>query len=155
MAARIMINRNTTEILIGVVVIMAAVWFLFYAGNRINIVSTGGSYNLSADFRSVEGIFVGTDVKLAGVKIGTVESLNLNSETYRVNAVFSVDKTLKIPDDSQALIASEGLLGGNFLELVPGGSFDYLEPGNIILDTQGSVSLITLLMRLGTGSNSD
>ena len=150
-----MINRNTTEILIGAVVIITAVWFLIYAGNRTNVVSSGDSYSLSADFRSVEGISVGTDVKLAGVKVGTVETLNLNSDTYRVNAVFSVDKMIKIPDDSQALITSEGLLGGNFLELVPGGSFDYLEPGNIILDTQGSVSLITLLMRLGTGSNSD
>ena len=62
---------------------------------------------------------------------------------------------IKIPDDSQALISTEGLLGGTFLELVPGGSFDYLAPESVIMDTQGSVSIITLLMRLGTTSGAD
>jgi phospholipid/cholesterol/gamma-HCH transport system substrate-binding protein len=150
-----MINRNVTEILIGAVVLVTAAWFLLYAGNKTGDSTGGESYELVANFRSVEGISIGTDVKLAGVKVGSIHSLGLDAETYRVNAVFSIDKALKIPEDSQALITSEGLLGGNFLELVPGGSFDYLEPGNTILDTQGSVSLITLLMRLGTGSVPD
>tara|TARA_B000000477_G_scaffold80238_1_gene67562 strand:- start:612 stop:968 length:357 start_codon:yes stop_codon:yes gene_type:complete len=113
------------------------------------------SYNLSADFRSVEGVSLGTDVRLAGVKIGIVKALILNPETYRVKAIFSVKNAIKIPDDSQALISTEGLLGGTFLELVPGGSFDYLAPESVIMDTQGSVSIITLLMRLGTTSGAD
>ena len=119
------------------------------------MVSTDENYNLAAEFRSVEGISIGTDVRLAGVKIGTVKDIKLDPDTYRVNAIFSVKNAIQIPDDSQAIISSEGLLGGNFIELVPGGSFDYLAPESIILDTQGAVSLITLLMRLGTSSNSD
>ena len=155
MAARMMINRNITEILIGAVVVITAVWFIYFVSANTSIVSTDEHYNLAADFRSVEGISIGTDVRLAGVKIGTVKDIKLDPDTYRVNAIFSVKNAIQIPDDSQAIISSEGLLGGNFIELVPGGSFDYLAPESIILDTQGAVSLITLLMRLGTSSNSD
>jgi phospholipid/cholesterol/gamma-HCH transport system substrate-binding protein len=79
----------------------------------------GDTYNITAGFRSAEGISVGTDVRLAGVKIGTVAGLNLNAETYR--------------------------------ELVPGASFDYLANGDEVLDTQGSVSLVTLLMKFVGG----
>ena len=150
-----MINRNITEILIGAVVVITAVWFIYFVSANTSIVSTDEHYNLAADFRSVEGISIGTDVRLAGVKIGTVKDIKLDPDTYRVNAIFSVKNAIQIPDDSQAMISSEGLLGGNFIELVPGGSFDYLAPESIILDTQGAVSLITLLMRLGTSSNSD
>ncbi len=150
-----MLNRSITEILIGAVVVVTAIWFLYYANSKVNFATDEDTYDLSADFRSVEGVTIGTDVRLAGVKIGIVKALNLNSETYRVNAVFSVKNSIKIPDDSQALISSEGLLGGTFLELVPGGSFDYLAPKSIIVDTQGSVSLITLLMRLGAGTSTD
>jgi phospholipid/cholesterol/gamma-HCH transport system substrate-binding protein len=150
-----MFNRSVTEILIGAIVVATAIWFLYYTSTRTNIMSNEDSYNLSADFRSVEGVSLGTDVRLAGVKIGIVKALILNPETYRVKAIFSVKNTIKIPDDSQALISTEGLLGGTFLELVPGGSFDYLAPESVIMDTQGSVSLITLLMRLGTTSAAD
>ena len=150
-----MINRSVTEILIGAVVVATAIWFLYYTSTRTSIMANEDSYNLSADFRSVEGVSLGTDVRLAGVKIGIVKALILNPETYRVNATFSVKNAIKIPDDSQALISTEGLLGGTFLELVPGGSFDYLAPESVIMDTQGSVSIITLLMRLGTTSGAD
>ena len=150
-----MINRNVTEILIGAVVVITAVWFIYFVSVNTSIVSNDENYNLAAEFRSVEGISIGTDVRLAGVKIGTVKDIKLDPDTYRVNAIFSVKNAIQIPDDSQAMISSEGLLGGNFIELVPGGSFDYLAPESIILDTQGAVSLITLLMRLGTSSNSD
>ena len=150
-----MINRSVTEILIGAVVVATAIWFLYYTSTRTNIMTNEDSYNLSADFRSVEGVSLGTDVRLAGVKIGIVKALILNPETYRVKSIFSVKNAIKIPDDSQALISTEGLLGGTFLELVPGGSFDYLAPESVIMDTQGSVSIITLLMRLGTTSGAD
>ena len=150
-----MFNRSVTEILIGAVVVATAIWFLYYTSTRTNIMSNEDSYNLSADFRSVEGVSLGTDVRLAGVKIGIVKALILNPETYRVKAIFSVKNTIRIPDDSQALISTEGLLGGTFLELVPGGSFDYFAPESVIMDTQGSISIITLLMRLGTTSAAD
>ena len=95
-----MINRSVTEILIGAVVVATAIWFLYYTSTRTNIMTNEDSYNLSADFRSVEGVSLGTDVRLAGVKIGIVKALILNPETYRVKAIFSV----KMPSRFQMIV---------------------------------------------------
>ncbi len=98
-------------------------------------------------------------MRLAGVKIGTVTGVTLNPETYRADTTFSVLDGVQIPDDSSAIVSSEGLLGGNFVEIMPGGSFGYFVPGDEILDTQGSVSLVSLLLKFvsggGSGSEAD
>ena len=108
---------------------------------------------LKASFRSVEGITPGSDVRLAGVKVGSIESLVLNPVTYFADASIMIDKDVAIPDDSAILISSEGLLGGNFVELVPGGSSENFVSGDEIEDTQGAVSIISLMMKfVGGGS---
>ena len=73
-------------------------------------------------------------------------AMALNPETYRAETTLTVDAAIPVPDDSSAVIASEGLLGGNFVEIVPGGSFDFFNDGDEIVDTQGAVSLLNLLM---------
>ena len=88
---------------------------------------------------------------MAGVSVGTVSGLDLNLETYRADATFSIDEGVAIPDDSSAVVASEGLLGGTFVELVPGGSFEMYTEGAVIQDTQGAVSLIQLLLKFVGG----
>ena len=94
---------------------------------------------------------VGTDVRLAGVKIGTVTDVVLNPETYRADTTVMVNADTQVPDDSAIIISSEGLLGGNFVEIVPGGSPFYFAAGDEIVDTQGSVRLISLLLRFVSG----
>ncbi len=143
--------NNVTETAIGGVVLAAAAGFLFYASTIVGIGGTSDSYKLVASFRSAEGITVGTDVRLAGVKVGTVTGLKLNSQTYRADVGFTVDKTVAVPDDSSVSVSSEGLLGGNFLEIIPGASAFNLDEGGEIEDTQGSVSLLTLLMKFVAG----
>ncbi|SIO11470.1 phospholipid/cholesterol/gamma-HCH transport system substrate-binding protein [Rhodovulum sp. ES.010] len=146
-------SYTTTEVLTGGAVLAVALGFLVYAGNATGLGGgTAGQYELTASFRSAEGVSVGTDVRLAGVKVGTVTDLTLNPETFRADARFTVDDGVALPDDSAALVASEGLLGGTFVELVPGGSPFELEPGDEVLDTQGAVSLISLLMKFVTSS---
>ncbi|MDO9524440.1 MAG: outer membrane lipid asymmetry maintenance protein MlaD [Gemmobacter sp.] len=148
-------SENTTEVIVGGVVLAAAIAFIVYAGQATGFSSGGDSYELRASFRSVEGVSVGTDVRMAGVKVGTVTGLKLNSETFFADARISVEQSIELPDDSAILISSEGLLGGNFVELVPGGSPFNLEPGAEIEDTQGSVSLTTLLMKFVGGGAED
>jgi len=140
-------SENATEVLVGGAVLAAAVGFFLYAGQVTGFESGGDSYVLNASFRSADGIAVGTDVRLAGVRVGSVTALDLNPETFRADVDFTVTGGIDIPDDSQAVIASEGLLGGNFLELVPGGSAFNLAPGDELYETQSAVSLTTLLMR--------
>ena len=95
----------------------------------------------------MQGISAGSDVKLAGVKVGTITAITLNPATYFADVTIEVDDAVLLPTDSAILISSEGLLGGNYVELLPGGSPDNLEPGAEIEDTQGAVSLISLLMK--------
>ena len=146
-------SHNPTEIAVGGVVLAAAVGFAIYAGQAAGLAQASNGYELTASFRSVEGITVGTDVRLAGVKIGTVTELELNPETFRADTTFSVKEGVEIPDDSAVVISAEGLLGGNFVEVMPGGSPFGLAPGEEIVDTQGSVSLVTLLLKFVSGGD--
>ena len=145
-------SENTTEVIVGAGVLAAAVAFVIYAGQISGFSSGAASYPLSASFPSLEGVSVGSDVRLAGVKVGTVTEVILNPETYRADTVVSLEEGIVIPDDSAIIISSEGLLGGNFVEIVPGGSPFFYEAGATIDDTQGAVSLVTLLMKFVGGS---
>lgn len=146
-------SQNKTEVAVGAGVLALALGFLIYAGQATGFASgSDDHYTLTASFRSAEGVGVGTDVRLAGVKVGTVTDLTLDRTSFRAEAALALDKDIVLPDDTAALIASEGLLGGNFVELVPGGSAFNFEDGQIIADTQGSVSLINLLLKFVTAS---
>lgn len=144
--------ENTSEVLVGGVVLAAAIGFFLVLGQSSGFSGPTGGYPLHASFRSLEGVNVGTDVRLAGVKIGTVTDISLNVETYRADTKISVNNGVEIPDDSAIIIASEGLLGGSFVEIMPGGSLFYFSAGDELEDTQGSVSLLQLLMKFVSGS---
>lgn len=146
---------DKTEILTGAAVLAVAIGFAAYVAQGAGFRPTGDSYALKASFRSVEGVTVGTDVRLAGVKVGTVTALVLNPQTYFADATISVQKDVALPDDSTILVSSEGLLGGSFVELQPGGSPTNLEPGAEIEDTQGAVSVVSLLMKFVGGDKAE
>ena len=139
--------ENKLEIAAGLLVVAAALGFVIFAGKGAGMGSGGDTYDLRASFRSIEGVSLGSDVKLAGVKVGTLTQVSLNPQTYMADAVLSLQKSVELPSDSAVLISSEGLLGGNFIELQPGGIPDVLAPGDEIEDTQGAVSLVSLLMK--------
>ena len=143
--------NNIAEVLIGAAVIGVAAGFIVYAGRTGGLDVTGNSYPLTADFRTADGIAVGTDVRVAGIKVGSVSKLALDPQSYKAQAIFTVQKSLAVPEDSDIKISSEGLLGGSFLEITPGASDVMLASGDPILNTQGSVNLLNLLMRFGTG----
>jgi len=106
--------ENTAEVVVGGAVLAAAIAIGVY-GSQIGGLNTGGgsNYTLTASFRSLEGVSVGTDVRLAGVKIGTVTDVALNNITYRAETTVTLNEATQIPDDSAIVISSEGLLGGN------------------------------------------
>ena len=146
-------SSNATEVLVGGAVLAAAIAFGAYAVSATGYSLTDSGYPLSASFRSLEGVAAGSDVRLAGVKVGTVTDVALNAETYRADMGILMRDGVQIPDDSAIVISSEGLLGGNFVEISPGGSPFYYEAGDEILDTQGSVSLISLLLKYVAGGD--
>ncbi|MEM7597273.1 MAG: outer membrane lipid asymmetry maintenance protein MlaD [Pseudomonadota bacterium] len=147
--------QQTTEVVVGTAVLAVAVGFMIYAGQVAGVSGNSSEYQLTASFRSADGVNVGTDVRLAGVKVGRVTGLDLDVETFRANASFSVRDGIEVPDDSAVAISSEGLLGGNYVEILPGGSPFAFEPGDEIQFTQGSVSLIGLLTKFVAGGEDD
>lgn len=135
------------ELITGALVILAAATFLYYAlgfsgGGSI----VGGAYPVKASFRSVEGINVGSDVKIGGVTVGYVDSVQLNAQTFAADLVFMMRNDIKLSDDSIVIIASEGLLGESYVEIQPGGSAYIIEPNGSIENTQSSISLLSLLL---------
>ena len=146
-------SNSTAETVVGAGVLAVAVGFMIYASQLVGAGASGDTITLSAAFRSANGISVGTDVRLAGVKVGSVTDIELDPVTFRAVAELSVQSNLELPDDSAVLVASEGLLGGNFIEILPGGSAFNFEDGGEFIDTQGAVSLVELLMKFvgGTG----
>ncbi len=148
-------SENKTEVIVGGLVLAAAAGFLIYAGQMTGLSAGQTEYQLNASFRSADGVDVGTDVRLAGVKVGRVTEISLDPETYRAQTSFSVREGIEVPDDSAVAISSEGLLGGNYVEILPGGSPFYFAAGDEIEFTQGSVSLIGLLMKFVAGSEED
>ena len=147
--------ENLTEVAAGAVVLAAAVGFAIYAGAASGLTRGSDTYPIHASFRAADGIAVGSDVRLAGVKVGTVTDLQLNPQTFFADSTIALRKDIVLPDDSAIVISAEGLLGGNFVEIRPGGSPDNLAPGSKIEDTQGSVSLISLMAKFVGGGGSD
>ena len=145
--------NNVSETLIGAVVLAAAAGFLFFAGQSVGFSSDGDQYPLIAKFRSVEGLNVGSDVRLSGVKIGTLTSISLDQETYQAVTGISVDNGIAIPDDADIKVSTDGLLGGAFLEITAGGSPFMLEAGDEIIYTQGSISFLNLLLKFVTNDD--
>lgn len=143
-------SSNATETVIGAVVLVAAAGFVAFAGQFGGLSQAADRYVLRANFFSAEGVNVGTDVRLAGIKIGSVVGMELNRETYQAETRLAIDKDILIPDDSDVKIASEGLLGGSFIEITPGGSEFMLNDGEEILLTQSAVSLLNLLLKFAT-----
>ena len=147
-------RENPVEVAAGAAVLLVAGAFLVYALDVAGFRGPREGPRLVASFRSVEGVSLGTDVRLAGVSIGSVTDLALDPETFRVRTEMTVAPGLAIPTDSSAVVASEGLLGGSFVEIVPGASLDALSDGGEILDTQGAVSLLNLLIQyVGGGAD--
>ncbi len=135
---------NLFEAVVGLLVVLLALWFILFAWQR-----TGGglqdSIAVKALFPAANGISVGTDVRVAGLKVGEVAGQRLEPETYQAELTLALDRTVKVPSDSTAAITSEGLLGGSYIALMPGGSPTPLKNGDMIVDTQGSVDMMSLI----------
>ncbi len=139
-------HRNLIETLLGAVVLGVAGLFLAFAYSTADL-GRGGGYEVQAEFTTVGGLKVGNDVRMAGIKVGTVVHQELNPETYLARVTLSVDHAVKLPADTSASISSEGLLGGNYIDLAPGGDSEILKPGDKIRFTQDAVDMVQLLSK--------
>ena len=137
-------QRNMLETVMGAIVLLTAVAFVSLAYEAANIRGTEG-YELEAEFGATGGLSVGDDVRISGIKVGRISRQELDPVTYAARIVMSLDERIRIPADSSARITAASLLGGNYLELIPGADEDMMQPGEIIYDTRDPVSLTDLL----------
>ena len=137
-------SGNVIETVMGAVVIVVAALFLFFAYSTSQVRAVQG-YQVTAQFDSVTGIRDGGDVRIAGVKVGSVVSATLDPKTFLADLRLSIDPAYKLPEDTTAKIVSAGLLGDKFIALDPGGSEQTIPPGGRIKITQSSVSLEDLI----------
>lgn len=145
------------ETLIGAVVVIVAAGFFYYGWNTTGSGAVSG-YEVVAKFDRIDGIGVGTDVRLSGIKIGSVTKQELDAKTYRALVRMNIRPEVQLPDDSSIKVASEGLLGGSYLSVGPGGSDTMMKAGSEFEVTQGSIDLVGLLGQAifsGAGAESE
>ncbi|MCU0886992.1 MAG: outer membrane lipid asymmetry maintenance protein MlaD [Rubritepida sp.] len=140
-------GHSLAEVAVGAVVLAAAVLFLGYAVLQGGRAPMGPGMALTAAFDRVDGLVSGADVKIGGVKIGSVTDMRIDPENFLALVTMRVRPDLRLPRDSSAEIASDGLLGGKYVAIVPGGADQVLRDGGRITETQGAVSLESLLGR--------
>ena len=145
-------RNNLLESLIGFVVILIAIIFFIYSYSMMGNKNSSRTYEITAVFNEVSGLMSGSDVRLSGIKIGSVTSQTLNADTFDAVVSMQINNDIKIPTDSSAKISAEGLLGGNYISIEPGGSDEILSDGDVIEFTQGSIDLIGLLGNAVFGS---
>lgn len=139
-----MAQRNLTELAAGAMVLLVAAGFLGYAVANTGRTTVSGT-TLHARFDRIDGLAVGSDVRLAGVKVGSITATRVDPATFQAIVTFTVQSGLRLPRDTSAEITSEGLLGGKSIAVVPGGDEKFLANGEQVTITQSAVSLEQLL----------
>jgi phospholipid/cholesterol/gamma-HCH transport system substrate-binding protein len=144
-------GNNLVESLLGAVVLVVAGLFLVFAYSTTNVRTVGG-YEVIAKFERVDGLNTGSDVKLSGIKVGTVFEQKLEPNTYLAIVRMNINSSVKLPIDTVAQVTSDGLLGSNFVALVPGGEDKLIAAGGEIKFTQSPVNVVQLLGKFVFGA---
>ena len=122
-------QNGFVETLIGAAVVAVAAVFFYYGWSTTGSGAVAG-YEVIGKFDRVDGVSVGTDVRMAGIKIGAVSSQELDQTTYRALVRMTIKTDVKLPEDSSVKVASQGLLGGQYLSVSPGGSDVMMKAGS-------------------------
>lgn len=138
-------KSNFVETAVGALVIAIAAGFFTYVYNSTDLGSGSGGYKIKAEFENIEGISVGSDIRMAGIKIGSVVKQNLDPKNFQAVVTMSVANFIKLPDDTTAKVTSEGLLGSKFIALEIGGSEQILKDGDSLTHTQSALDIWSLI----------
>lgn len=138
-------RENLGEALVGLFVVVFAILFVWFAWQRTGGGTKANAIHVTALFPNSTGVNIGSDVRVAGMKIGTVTSEVLDPQSFQVKMTLALDPAVKLPADSSAAITSEGLLGATFISLIPGGDPAPLKEGSTIADTQGAMDLMGMV----------
>ena len=141
-------KHNIIETIVGFLIIIVAGAFFFYAYNVSNSARVSDGYQLSASFENIEGISVGSDVKLSGIKIGHVDNIVLEKNTFFAKVIFRVANDVSIPKDSRVIVSTSGLIGNKYIRINPGASDATLSDGDKLIFTQSALNIEDLIAKL-------
>jgi phospholipid/cholesterol/gamma-HCH transport system substrate-binding protein len=137
-------RRNLIETLTGAVVLVVAVVFLVMAYSRADLAPTRG-YSVIARFDRVDGLKNGSDVRISGIKVGSVVGQQLDPQSFLAVVRLTIEDSVKLPKDTSASITSDGLIGDKYVSLSPGGADEVIAPGGEITFTQGAIDVVGLI----------
>ena len=138
-------KSNIGETVIGAVVIVIGVGFFTYMYKSADVHAGTGGYRVNASFDGIDGVTIGSDVRVAGIKVGSVVEQRLDTDIYEAAVVFAINPDIKLPTDSSAKVTSEGLLGDRYIAIEPGGDKTMLSEGGVIQYTQGPVDIMSIV----------
>jgi phospholipid/cholesterol/gamma-HCH transport system substrate-binding protein len=147
-------GNTLIETIMGAVVLLTAAFFLAFAYSQADLGAVKG-YPLQATFSSVGGLANGGEVRINGIKVGTVTDQRIDASSFNAVVTMSISPNIHLPVDSAAAIASEGLLGSKFVQLEPGRSAQIIAPGGSLTNTRSYQSLeemVGKIIFLATGS---
>jgi len=133
-------GRNLIETIMGAVVLLVAGFFLVFAYSHADLKQIRG-YTIAAQFVSSGGVDVGADVRINGIKVGTISSLALDPQSFNAVVKMGIRPEIKLPVDTVASVSTEGLLGGKFIRLDPGKSTQMLADNDTLTHTKEHKSI--------------
>lgn len=144
-------RRNIIETVMGGLVLLIAAAFLVFAFNASDFQTSSSGYRVVAEFDDASGLNTGSEVRMSGVPVGTVVERELDEQNFLARVVLSINSDVQLPSDTSAKITADGLMGGNYISLSPGGALENIQPGEHIQYTQGAMNIMDLIGRFVFG----
>ena len=141
-------KQNIIETIIGFAVLIIALLFLIFAYKTGSSITSSKGYQVTANFQSAEGIAVGSDVMISGIKIGSVKKITLDPNSFYASVYLNINDDVKIPKDSKAQVVTSGLLGGKYISIVPGNDDENLAANEEIRYTQSAINIESLINKI-------
>ena len=138
--------------IVGLFMIAGFLAFAYLAFNlgEVEVLSGSRSYNVKAEFANVSGIKKGATVQVAGVVVGKVAEISLVDQY--ANLTLEIDNEIQVPSDSFASVKSQGIIGDKFIQITLGGDEKMLAEGDVIVDTESSVDIESLISKFAFGT---
>ncbi|MGC0371779.1 MAG: hypothetical protein DGJ47_000479 [Rickettsiaceae bacterium] len=141
-------KQGIFETIVGMLVLVCAFAFFYYSYNVSGASNSSNTYTLKAEFDNIDGISNGSDVKISGIKVGTIKNVILEKDTYYAVLDLDIDKQVQIPKDSRASVSTHGIIGGRYIRITPGADDSMLQNNDKIIYTQSALNIEDLISKV-------
>lgn len=146
-------QNRMLEVIVGLFMVSGFMALVYLALNlgEVPLLDSGSTYSINAEFDNVSGVKKGAAVQVAGVEVGQVSEITLNEDSH-AQLKLRIDKSLRIPTDSIVSVKSQGIIGDKYIQISLGGDLENFKENALILDTESSVDIESLISKFAFGS---